>query len=399
MNETSARGRLRAGLEVRLLFRRLTGYIIREILPPFLLGIVLYAAVILFGYFYVSSRYLTKVPIALVAEWLLYQVPGTLIKVFPMAVVLMVVVSFGRLAVQQETVAIQSGGISLLRAARPVLWLAALISVVALLLTQYVVPYSNVETRSLYWDQLTTNHAGLYRLADSVVSLGHGLDLYFQKYDFKTNQMENVRIQQFQGPVETLVLARRGSYQGNTLTLLGYQIYQMDDSKIVALQNLPASASASEIREALRKVFLGASLAPSSSAPLNIQVQMSRAQALATYADPIAANTSSIGHSFRRMYDARLSRLQRLQARVDFNSQLALPLANLVLVLVSLPFALRYGRSTGLSLGISVILAVGYYLLYFLGQSLAGLGVVPAAVGVWAADAVFAAVGLRMLRS
>ncbi len=72
---------------------------------------------------------------------------------------------------------------------------------------------------------------------------------------------------------------------------------------------------------------------------------------------------------------ALLTPLERDRARLEFHSKLALPLANLVLVLLAAAMALRYGRSTGL--------ALGYYGAFFLGRSLAGLGAIPPELGVW----------------
>ena len=57
--------------------------------------------------------------------------------------------------------------------------------------------------------------------------------------------------------------------------------------------------------------------------------------------------------------DERLRRrAERQAARLNLNRKLALPFANLVLVLAALPFALRFGRTLGVSLGIALIIAV-----------------------------------------
>jgi lipopolysaccharide export system permease protein len=97
---------------------------------------------------------------------------------------------------------------------------------------------------------------------------------------------------------------------------------------------------------------------------------------------------------------AFLPPLERDRARLEFHSKLALPLANLVLVLVLLAaaMALRYGRSTGLALGLSVVLALGYYGAFFLGRSLAGVGAIPPELGAWGANRAFLALGVRSLR-
>ena len=93
--------------------------------------------------------------VRLIARWIAYQLPDTLVKVFPMAIVLMTVVAFGRMSTERELIAVQSGGVSLGRAARPVAVVAALVTALALWLSLWVAPKANVETRGLYWDALT----------------------------------------------------------------------------------------------------------------------------------------------------------------------------------------------------------------------------------------------------
>ncbi len=60
--------------------------------------------------------------------------------------------------------------------------------------------------------------------------------------------------------------------------------------------------------------------------------------------------------------------------------------------------ALRYGRSAGLALGMSVVLALAYYGAFFLGRSLAGVGAFPPELGAWGANLLFLFLGVRALR-
>ena len=57
---------------------RLTRYVTLELLPPLLAGTLLFTAILSFGYFFISSQWLQGVPVALVGQWIAYQVPDTL---------------------------------------------------------------------------------------------------------------------------------------------------------------------------------------------------------------------------------------------------------------------------------------------------------------------------------
>jgi lipopolysaccharide export system permease protein len=60
---------------------RLSRYVTLELLPPLLAGALLFTAILSFGYFFISSQWLTGVPLGLVARWIGYQMPDTLVKV------------------------------------------------------------------------------------------------------------------------------------------------------------------------------------------------------------------------------------------------------------------------------------------------------------------------------
>ena len=164
---------------------RLTRYILSELIPPLLAGTLLFTALLSFGYFFVSSQWLQGVPPGLVAQWLGYQLPDTLVKLLPMAAVLMTIVAFGRLNSDRELVAMQSGGLGLGRAGRPVALIAALLAGLSLWLSLWVAPRANVETRALYWDVLTG--AGLSTMTGRTIDLGGGLTLgkYFYSDVFR----------------------------------------------------------------------------------------------------------------------------------------------------------------------------------------------------------------------
>ncbi|WP_425146252.1 LptF/LptG family permease [Deinococcus sp.] len=373
----------------------LTRYLTRELLPPLLAGTLLFTAILSFGYFFVSAQWLGGVPIGLVAKWLGYQIPDTLVKVFPMAVVLMVVVAFGRLASERELVAIQSGGISLARAARPVAVIAGGVALIAVWLSLWVAPRSNVEMRGLYWDALTK--AGLTTLVGKQVDLGAGLSLYLGGYDPATHQLQGVRVERWEASnpkVGTLIFADGGTFENNTLRLTGYSIYTLDYAKIPALsQTDPAALGA-----AVQQVFTAVNLPDSPSAALELDTGLSRKQTLARYADAVGADAQGFPELITALTAPNQKAADRLEARRTLNRKLALPLGNLVLALAALPFALRFGRSLGVALGIALVIAVAYYLVFLVGITLSGSLPGLPELGIWLANIVFAALGLSLLR-
>ncbi|ADV68510.1 LptF/LptG family permease [Deinococcus maricopensis] len=375
----------------------LTRYVTRELLPPLLAGTALFTAILSFGYFFVSSQWLKNVPPGLILQWIGAQVPDTLVKVLPMGVVLMVVVAFGRLATERELIAVQSGGISLGRVARPATVIAALVAVLAVWLSLWVAPRLNVEARGLYWDTLTGG--GLTTLSGRTTDLGGGLTLYLGGYDSATRRMTGVRVQQWDkdnAELGTLVFARDGTFENNQLQLRDYAVYRVN---FAAVRDLEAvSDDPSKLRSAIGDVFTAVNTPPNKDATLTLDTGLSRKETLARYADAIGADSEGWPQLITKLTAPGVKAADRQAARVDLNRKLALPIGNLVLVLAALPFALRYGRTLGTSLGIALLIAVAYYLLFFVGIAVANMLPALPELGVWLANLVFAALGLTLLR-
>ncbi|WP_407571425.1 LptF/LptG family permease [Deinococcus altitudinis] len=375
---------------------KLTAYITRELIPPLLAGTLLFVAILSFGYFFISSQFLSGVPAGLIARWIGYQLPDTLVKVLPMGVVLMVVVAFGRLANERELVAIQSGGIGLGRIARPVAVIAGLVALLAVWLSLWVAPRANVETRGLYWDTLTG--AGLSQLVGKQVDLGAGLSLYLGGYDAGKRQLQGVRVERWtrDDPEQgTLVFADQGTFEGNVLRLTGYSVYTLNYAQIPALNKV---TDPNALPAAVQQVFTSVSLPDSPTAALSLDTGLSRKQTIAQYADAIGADAEGFPELITKLTAPGVSATDRQAARRELNRKIALPLGNLVLALAALPFALRFGRSLGVSLGIALMIAVAYYLLFVVGITVAGAMPGLPEPGIWLANVVFLLAGLWQLR-
>ncbi|GGM00158.1 LptF/LptG family permease [Deinococcus aerophilus] len=377
---------------------RLTRAVTAELLPPLLAGTLLFTAILSFGYFFISSQWLVGVPLGLIGHWIALQVPDTLVKVFPMAVVLMTVVAYGRMSTERELVAVQSGGISLGRVARPAGIIAALVTALAVWLSLWVAPRANVDARGLYWDVLTG--AGLTGLVGKTVDLGAGLTLAIAGYNPDTRELRGVRVEKWTPGGErraTLIFADGGTFEGNQLALQGYSVYTVDYAAAAQLSAVPDN-DPQAFREAVQNVFPSVVIPESASDTLNVDTGLSRKQTIAAYADAIGADAQGWPELITALTAPNTQPAEREAARLTLNRKLALPFGNVVLALCALPFALRFGRTLGVSLGIALLIAVAYYLVFFIGLTLAAaLPAVPE-LGAWLANVLFAGAGLWLLR-
>jgi lipopolysaccharide export system permease protein len=78
-----------------------------------------------------------------------YFVPISLVYIVPLSVLLASLFVFGRLAEDNELLAMKSSGISLGRITRPILYLAVILSVGVILINTRLIPYCHAQTRQL----------------------------------------------------------------------------------------------------------------------------------------------------------------------------------------------------------------------------------------------------------
>lgn len=110
------------------MLRTLDRYLVREIAVPFVLALTVLTFVLALPPILVAAEeFISKgVEWSIVAQAMLRLLPSSLSLTIPMAVLLGILVGFGRLSADREFVAMQACGVSLARLLRPVLLIAAL---------------------------------------------------------------------------------------------------------------------------------------------------------------------------------------------------------------------------------------------------------------------------------
>src|SRR3954462_9841579 len=135
------------------MFRILDRYIIRELLLPFLLALLVFTFLLLIQPLAEQGERLIAKGVSwqLVARVLLTLVPQALAVTIPIALLIGLLIAFGRLSTDRESVALQACGISIYRMLRPVLMVAT----VAWAATTYVmfvaVPSANQTFREIVY--------------------------------------------------------------------------------------------------------------------------------------------------------------------------------------------------------------------------------------------------------
>jgi len=183
--------------------RLLDRLILKDLIGPFINGFLMFMMLVFAaGSLFQATEWLVQgIPGLIVLKLVLFSVPSLVTQVLPMAMLLAGLLGFGRLSADREIVAIFAAGISFPRAARIVLVMGALVSIVAYAWNDTVVPAAS----TAFWDLKveTFKHIGkedkpLFRSIDSKDNKGvEELVTVNGGYDAKTHVFRRVNILKF----------------------------------------------------------------------------------------------------------------------------------------------------------------------------------------------------------
>lgn len=367
--------------------RRLDRYLLLESLPPLLFGALLYSTLAVVSVTLPRLQWVVGTPLLDLGGWLLLQLPAALVQTLPIALVLAVLLTYGRLSADNELLAVRAGGVGSRRATRVFVGLGLILALGALALNQWVLPAANARVGSLWWE-LTSGGSGLFRLARQNVTVDE-FSLYFESTDRSTDDVFGVRIERWQGDRLTVLLAERGVFEEEGLRLYDYRGHTLD------LSALEADARSAE--ERLRDLVVADLRARSPEGSLLLTTSATMEELVTRFAGGGFEDARSITGALADARDETLPPAERQRARILTHRKLAEPFANLTLLLVALPLSVLYARSRAVAFGLSLVVTLVWYLLFTIGQLFAQTGVVAPWLGVWSANLILGGAGAVLL--
>lgn len=370
------------------MLKTLDRYLIAQSLPAALLGALLYSTLGVVSVTLPRLQWIVGAPFWPVLSWLALQLPASLVQTLPLALVLGVLISYGRLAADLELVAMQAGGVPLRRITMVYAALGVFCTLLSLGINEYVLPRTNALVATEYW-QLTSGSSGLFRLAEQALSVDD-FTLHFSSTDRATDRMNDVRIERWQGRELMVLFAESAVFEERGLRLSGYSSVVVDFTALEEGHADAAAAYASLLRAHNRPANPDSTLLVSTS---DSQEELIARFSQGGFEDPV-----SLSDAWAASQDSELNPSERRRMAILFQRKLAEPFGNLALLLLALPLATHYARSRSLAFGLSLVVTLVWYLLMTFGQLMAQTGVMPIWLGMWLANIVLAAGGLVLQR-
>ncbi len=353
-------------------------YILKEILPIFLIGLMVFTLILLMDkIFKLIELIVTRgVNLSQILMLLLFISPSFLVFTIPMAVLLAILLAFGRLSSDSEITAFKASGMSLYQLFFPV----SIFSTCAYLLTAFLVFYG------LPWGNLGFKST-LYLIAQSKADIEiservfndtfDGLVVYVDKIPIQGKRMEGILIydEREQGKFNT-IFAKEGFLTSNPksqeviLRLFNGDIHRVEP-QTHTYQKIQFDVY--DLRLELAKTFL------------------SMSKKLKEY-------EMSIDDLKEKIKKNRGTGVDTTPQEVELHKRYAIPFSCIIFGLIGVPLGIqprRSGRSHGFISSIFILLT--YYISLTAFEIFAMRHTIPPFIAGWAPNLLFGSLGIYLL--
>ena len=365
----------------------------KDLVAPFINGLMMFTLLIFAAtyMFPMTELLVKKVPFGTVMQLIAYSFPSLITQTFPMAMLLAGLMGFGRLSADREAVALFAAGVSFPRAVRGVLIAGMVVSIVAFLWNDNIVPPASTKFWELRNDTTKSLRSSNKPLSytmngpdgnslERVVSIRGG-------FDTVTRTVKDVSIVQFstdparKGQPEVVLFCKRAKVSDNKgmdwTYYDGYITMYTPDSKTGELNDfLPVNFDVLKLKPNVP------SMGKNFDAVLSAEVT-----------DP---NRKSFAQLRTEIKEAQDRGIDTRGKEVDLYGKIALPLASLIFGIVGAALGLNTQRGGGKAVGFGVaIFIVFIYWVFYNAMFVVGKnGGLPPMLASFLADIVGAFAGL-----
>jgi lipopolysaccharide export system permease protein len=354
-------------------------YVFVEIAVPFLLGLSVFTFVLLIARLLRLIELIVNrgVPFTIILRLLSYIMPAFLEITVPMAMLLAILVAFGRLSADSEMIALRSSGLSLYQLLPPVFAFAILAMFATAIISLYGRPWGNRMLKEELYDIARTRaSAGLKPQVFN--DEFPGLVIYTDHIDSTTDRLQHVLIADERDPAQHNTIFANEGYmisdrraQTVTLRLLDGWMHTAD------------TAAKAEYQTDFRTY------------DVNLDLRQS-AQGQHRDPDPNELTLPQLRRAIRAKQAANQPYGPEL---VEYHRKFSIPSACLVFALVAMPLGIQPARAVkSRGFAVSLALIFVYYIFLSTGQALAERNMLPAIIGLWMPNAVFGVLGLIFFR-
>lgn len=389
----------------------LYSYVLREHIRPFFMGLLVLTFILVMNRaFELVDMIIGKgLSVVIVSEIFFLSLPFIIALTVPMAVLVAVLMAFGRLSHDGEIVAIRANGIRLTSIMTPVLIASFILSLLMVSFNNRILPESNHKVKNLMIDVARKKPA--FRIKEGVfMSAMDGYNTLIKKIDQRTQRLFNVVIWETKPDMLRVVSAPAGRMQssedGSVLSLELYngEIHELDQSDLWVYRTLSFERHLLNMEvdtKLTRKERTHRSDRELSALAMRKTVERidSEVQALLEEVRGYEADGSPKALRERDLVVRKIDGKKRERNRylVEIQKKYSIPFACVVFVVLGLPLGVVARRGgAGVGFGVGILFFVLYYIGLVSGEELADRGILSPFFGMWGPNLLLFLVGVYL---
>lgn len=304
----------------------------------------------------------------LIIEYYVYKIPLILFQTLPMAVLVGTLVVLGTFSRNNEIVAMKASGLSLFRIILPILFIGFLISASNFLFNEYIVPITNKRVDYVEKVKIEKKKIRLVFNENQIWFLGANGYIYnIGHIDPEKRIMQKVTIFKMTPDfrIDERIDAKELRFSSGVWVLSSAKIRRFSDGKLNQVLDVH-TLTLPEVTDSPDDFF------------------------------QIRRHPDTMGYGELRRYVSKLRAKGHKATRyeVEKESRLASPWISFIMVLIAVSFIPSDSRSGGQNIGVCLIIAFSYWVILAMCLSLGRGGALHPLVAAWAANFIFAGIGL-----
>ncbi len=359
-------------------------YIIKEVAFISLIGFFIFTFFLVMNSLFVMSDLVIKYGINIfkVLKLLLLLLPSTVAVTVPMAFLVGILLTYSRLVQDNEYHGMQASGISITAITLPSVWLAIIVTIGMIFFNNYVLPFSNLEYKKLYYD-IVKKRSSIMLQEHTFINDFDNYVFYIGDKDNKNDTLKNVIVfvknENDPNQPAKVILSRTGEFISDEAS---YRLALKLQDGLIQLGSYADPGKLDQIDFRTNYV------------DLDIRgVLRARANP-----DDIKGTREMTGEELiKEIKKGAESRHDKNWVFIELYKKVSIPFAVIAFAIAGIPLGLmtkRGGRVTGISF--SLVLIFIYYILLSTGQNYGYNGQMNYFWSVWMPNAFLTGIGLAL---
>lgn len=315
------------------------------------------------------------IPLTIVRDYYAASLPIIFVQTAPFAVLLATVFLLGNLTRHNELIALRASGVNTLRIITPLLLIGIAISLGVFLINDKIVPQSSVTSNMIEQLYFNKNKADRNQRIENITIFGKdGKLFYARSYDIKEKVLQDVVLLEHTKDqvLKRKITAERMVWTGDKWRFIGCDVFRFDKEGNVL--GKPA-------------IFRTPKILQFNERPENLLKEQTQ---------PEFMNYAQLSDYIHLLNLESKSTARKLL--VDMYYKLAMPFASVVIMLIGIPFSLKRARAKTMgSIGIALAISIIFYVVNATFLALGKGGLIPPVISAWAADVIFAGLGVYLI--